>query len=213
MTKEETMKVIEAVPPDYQLVAKLIYGSGLRIMECLRLRVKDIDFPGHMMVIRDAKGMKDRVTMLPDNIARPLEKHLERVKLLHQADIAEGFGTVYLFYALEKKYPRASAEWVWQYVFPAKSLSCDPRSGKIRRHHVHETVIQKAVQAAARLVGIAKPISVHTLRHCFATHLLEANYDIRTVQELLGHKDVSTTMIYTHVLNRPGIHVKSPLDG
>jgi integron integrase len=213
MTKEETMRVIEAVSPAYQMIVKLIYGAGLRIMECLRLRVKDIDFPGHSMVVRDGKGMKDRISVLPDNLAGPLEKHLERVRLLHLTDLAEGFGTVYLPYALERKYPRASAEWAWQYVFPAKSLSRDPRSGKIRRHHVHETGVQKAVHAAARLAGVSKPISVHTLRHCFATHLLEANYDIRTVQELLGHKDVSTTMIYTHVLNRPGIHVRSPLDG
>jgi integron integrase len=213
MTKEETMKVIAAVPPDFQLIVKLIYGSGLRLMECLRLRVKDIDIEGHKIVVRDAKGMKDRITVLPDNLIGILATHLERVRLLHQSDLADGYGTVYLPYALEQKYPRASAEWAWQYVFPAKGLSRDPRSGKIRRHHIHETRVQKAVQTAARLAGIPKPISVHTLRHCFATHLLEANYDIRTVQELLGHKDVSTTMIYTHVLNRPDIHVRSPLDG
>jgi integron integrase len=212
MTKEETMKVIRAVSAEYQLIVKLIYGAGLRIMECLRLRVKDIDFQGCRIVVRDAKGMKDRITVLPNDLAVPLEAHLERVRLLHQSDLAGGYGTVYLPYALEQKYPRASAEWAWQYAFPAKGLSRDPRSDKIRRHHVHETVIQKAVQMAARLAGIPKPISVHTLRHCFATHLLEANYDIRTVQELLGHKDVSTTMIYTHVLNRPGLHIRSPLD-
>jgi integron integrase len=212
MTKEETMRVIGAVSPEYQLPVKLIYGAGLRIMECLRLRVKDVDLEGRKVIVRDAKGMKDRITVLPNELAASLGAHLERVRLLHGSDLSQGYGTVYLPYALEQKYPRASAEWAWQYVFPARTISRDPRSDKMRRHHVHETCIQKAVQTAARLAGIPKPISVHTLRHCFATHLLEANYDIRTVQELLGHKDVSTTMIYTHVLNRPGIHVRSPLD-
>jgi integron integrase len=192
---------------------KLIYGSGLRLMECLRLRVKDIDFENNHILVRDAKGMKDRITVLPDNLKPLLREHLERVGLLHQSDLADGHGRVYLPYALERKYPKASATWGWQYVFPAKTLSKDPRADVIRRHHVHENSLQKAVQTAARMAGIVKPINVHTFRHCFATHLLEAHYDIRTVQELLGHKDVSTTMIYTHVLNRPGIHVKSPLDG
>jgi integron integrase len=213
MTKEETMKVIAAVPADHQLMVKLIYGSGLRLMECLRLRVKDIDFGNNHILVRDAKGMKDRITVLPDNLRPHLHEHLERVKLLHQDDIVKGYGRTYLPYALERKYPKASAEWGWQYIFPTKSLSKDPRTGDIRRHHVHENGLQKAVQTAARLAGIVKPINVHTFRHCFATHLLEANYDIRTVQELLGHKDVSTTMIYTHVLNKPGLSVKSPLDG
>ncbi len=213
MSKEETMRVIGAVPADYQLMLRLIYGSGLRLMECLRLRVKDIDFDTSQVLVRDAKGMKDRVTVLPDNLKPLLRGHLERVHLVHQSDLAEGHGRAYLPYALERKYPKARAEWGWQYVFPAKNLSEDPQTGTIRRHHVHENGLQRAVQVAARLAGVVKPINVHTFRHCFATHLLEAHYDIRTVQELLGHKDVSTTMIYTHVLNRPGIHVKSPLDG
>jgi integron integrase len=176
MTKEETMKVIGAVSPEHQMIVKLIYGSGLRIMECLRLRVKDIDFQGRKIIVRDAKGMKDRITVLPNELTVALETNLERVRLLHQSDLAQGYGTVYLPYALEQKYPRASVEWVWQYVFPAKTLSQDPRSGKVRRHHVHETRIQKAVQTAARLAGIPKAISVHTLRHCFATHLLEVRH-------------------------------------
>jgi integron integrase len=213
MTKDETMKVISAVSAEHQLIIKLIYGSGLRLMECLRLRVKDIDFENNHVLVRDAKGMKDRITVLPDNLKPLLREHLERVRLLHQSDLAEGYGRVHLPHALERKYPRASTEWGWQYVFPAKTLSKDPRADVIRRHHVHESSLQKALQTAARIAGIVKPINVHTFRHCFATHLLEAHYDIRTVQELLGHKDVSTTMIYTHVLNKPGIHVKSPLDG
>jgi integron integrase len=213
MTRDETMKVIGAVPADHQLMVKIIYGGGLRLMECLRLRVKDIEIGKHQIVIRDAKGMKDRITVLPENLKPSLREHLERVRVIHQDDVAKGYGRVYLPYALERKYPNAGLEWKWQYVFPAKSLSIDPRSGETRRHHFHENGLQKAVKAAALLAGIDKQVSVHTFRHSFATHLLEAGYDIRTVQELLGHNDVSTTMIYTHVLNRPGIHVKSPLDG
>jgi integron integrase len=212
MTKNETMRVIAAVPPDYQLMVKLIYGSGLRLMECLRLRIKDIDFEQSQILVRDAKGMKDRVTVLPDNLKVSFEAHLERVRILHQSDLSTGYGRAHLPYALERKYPKASTEWAWQYAFPAKSRSKDPATGETKRHHVHENALQKAVQTAVRLAGIHKPVTVHTFRHCFATHLLEANYDIRTVQELLGHKDVSTTMIYTHVLNRPGLSVKSPLD-
>jgi integron integrase len=212
MTKDETMKVIGAIPADHQLMVKLIYGSGLRLMECLRLRVKDIDLENNQIVVRDAKGMKDRITVLPDALKPSLREHLERVKIVHQNDVAKGYGRVYLPYALERKYPNASLEWGWQYVFPAKSLSKDPRTGEVRRHHIHENSLQKAVKTAVRLVGITKPVNVHTFRHSFATHLLEANYDIRTVQELLGHNDVSTTMIYTHVLNRPGVSIKSPLD-
>ena len=212
MTKGETMKVIGAIPADHQLMVKLIYGSGLRLMECLRLHVKDIDFGNNQILVRDAKGMKDRVTVLPEALKPSLREHLERVNLVHQNDVAKGFGRVYLPYALERKYPNASLEWGWQYVFPAKSLSKDPRTGEVRRHHIHENSLQKAVKTGVRLVGITKPVNVHTFRHSFATHLLEANYDIRTVQELLGHKDVSTTMIYTHVFNKPGVSIKSPLD-
>jgi len=212
MTKDETMKVIGAVPADHKLMVKLIYGSGLRLMECLRLRVKDIDFENNQILVRDAKGMKDRVTVLPDTLKPSLREHLERVKLVHQNDVAKGYGRVYLPYALERKYPNASLEWGWQYVFPSKGVSKDPRTEEVRRHHIHENNLQKAVKTAVRLVGITKPVNVHTFRHSFATHLLEANHDIRTVQELLGHKDVSTTMIYTHVLNKPGISIKSPLD-
>jgi integron integrase len=212
MTRDEATRVIAAIPPDRQLVVKLIYGSGMRLMECLQLRVKDIDFGNNQIVVRDGKGMKDRVTVLPQTIKTALEQHIERVKLLHKDDISKGHGRVYLPYALERKYPGANLEFGWQYVFPARTLSKDPRSDTIRRHHVHENVIQKAVKEAARLAGMAKRVSVHTFRHSFATHLLEANYDIRTVQELLGHNDVSTTMIYTHVLNKPGLAVKSPLD-
>jgi integron integrase len=212
MTKDETMKVIGAMSGDYQLMAKLIYGSGLRLMECVRLRVKDIDFENNQLVVRDAKGMKDRVTVLPESLKPVLREHLDRVKLVHKKDLAKGYGQVYLPYALERKYPNANREWGWQYVFPAKGLSEDPRTGEVRRHHIHENSLQKAVKNAVRLVGITKPVNVHTFRHSFATHLLEANYDIRTVQELLGHSEVSTTMIYTHVLNKPGISIKSPLD-
>jgi len=211
MSKDDTMKVIAAIPADHQLMVRLIYGSGFRVMECLRLRVKDVDVENGQGLVRDAKGMKDRITVLPDNLKPLLREHLERVKLIHQGDLSGGYGRVYLPYALERKYPKASAEWGWQYAFPAKSVSKDPRTGTIRRHHVHENSLQKAVQIAARLAGIVRPINVHTFRH-YGTHLLQANYDIRTVQELLGHKDVATTMIHTHVLNRPGTSVKSPLD-
>jgi integron integrase len=182
-------------------------------MECLRLRVKDIDFANNHLHVRDAKGMKDRITVLPENLKAPLKEHLERVRLLHEDDLSKGYGNVYLPNALERKYPKAGFEWAWQYVFPAGNRSTDPQSGVIRRHHASENSLQRAVKEAVRVAGIPKSVSVHTFRHCFATHLLEANYDIRTVQELLGHKDVSTTMIYTHVLNKPGISVRSPLDG
>ena len=188
------------------------YGSGLRLMECLRLRVKDIDFGLNQIIVRDGKGGRDRVTVLPDSVKAPMQRHLAKVKALHDRDLREGFGDVYLPYALEKKYRNATREWGWQYVFPTAKRSVDPRSGAVRRHHVDERVLQKAVKTAIRVADIPKPGSCHSFRHSFATHLLEAGYDIRTVQELLGHKDVSTTMVYTHVLNKGGKGVRSPID-
>ena len=212
MTKEEAMTVITALSGTNQLIAKLLYGSGLRLIECLRLRVKDIDFAQHQIIVRDGKGMKDRVTVLPDSLVEPLQEQLRRAQMLHQQDLDNGYGAVFLPTALDRKYPNANREWCWQYVFPARDLSTDPRTGVVRRHHLGESGPRKAVRAAAKLVGLNKPINCHTFRHSFATHLLEGGYDIRTIQELFGHKDVKTTMIYTHVLNRGGLAVRSPLD-
>lgn len=194
------------------IMASLLYGSGLRLIECLRLRVKDIDFNQGQITVRCGKGGKDRVTMLPRIIIESLQRHLKYVQLLHEQDLVEGYGSVELPFALEKKYGHAAKEWGWQYVFPASVRSVDPRSGCERRHHLDETVLQKAVKEAVRKAHITKNVGCHTLRHSFATHLLESGYDIRTIQELLGHNDVRTTMIYTHVLNRGGMGVKSPLD-
>lgn len=237
LTKSEAARVLAAMTGTSQLMAKLLYGSGLRAMECLRLRVKDLDFDQHQIFVRDGKGEKDRVTMLPASLVTPLREHLAHVKQLHEKALAEGNGAVYLPYALTVKYPNAAQEWAWQYVFPAKSISRDPRAASsastrsdkaavLQRHHWDESSLQKAVRAAARLAEITdKPVTCHTFRHSFATHLLEAGYDIRTIQELLGHKDVKTTtpypsrrlggalgVIYTHVLNRGGLAVRSPLD-
>lgn len=181
-------------------------------MEGLRLRVKEIDIHYRTITVRDAKGEQDRITILPESLIEPLQDHLRIVKRTHEEDLAKGYGAVYLPDALERKYPHANKEWGWQYVFPANRLSVDPRSGTVRRHHLDESGLQKAIRQAARLAGISRPVSPHTLRHCFATHLLEAGYDIRTVQELLGHKDVKTIIVYTHVLQRGGLAVRSPLD-
>ncbi len=192
----------------------MLYGAGMRILEALRLRVKDIDFSRKEILIRDGKGFKDRVTMLLVSLVAPLQAHLDKVKALHEQDLLAGYGAVYMPHALDKKYPYAARDWAWQYVFPSAKLSTDPRSedAVTRRHHVQDQAIQRAVRQAVRDAGIVKPATPHTFRHSFATHLLEGGYDIRTVQELLGHSDVSTTMIYTHVLNKGGRGVSSPLD-
>lgn len=211
-SKEEIRKILNQLDGQKWLMAQLMYGAGLRIMECLRLRVKDIDFYYKQIMVRDGKGGKDRVTVLPDIIVQLLKRHLEKVKGLHDMDLKAGFGSVYLPYALERKYKHADRSWAWQYIFPSERRSIDPRSGIERRHHVHETVMQKALKKAIRDANITKTGNCHALRHSFATHLLESGYDIRTIQELLGHKDVRTTMIYTHVLNRGGQAVKSPGD-
>jgi integron integrase len=212
LTQEEVGAVLQGVEGSLHVAASLLYGAGLRLLECLRLRVKDVDFAARQILVRDGKGQKDRVTVLPDQLREPLEFHLRKVRLLHEEDIRAGYGEVYLPGALATKYPQAPRSWGWQYVFPAAQRSRDPRSGAVRRHHLSESVLQRAVRRAVRKAGIDKPASCHTLRHSFATHLLEAGYDIRTVQELLGHEDVRTTMIYTHVLNRGGMGVRSPLD-
>ena len=211
-TKAESNAVIERMKGEHRLIAGLLYGSGLRIMEAVRLRVKDIDFSRNEITVRDGKGEQDRLTMLPLALKRPLSLQVAAVRKLHSDDLKRGYGTVYLPYALERKYKNAATDFVWQYVFPADKPSIDPRSGKTRRHHVAEQNVQRAVKTALRAAGIRKNGSCHAFRHSFATHLLEDGYDIRTVQELLGHKDVRTTMIYTHVLSKGGRGVRSPLD-
>ena len=212
LTVAEVKAVLGAMTGTPQLMAELLYGTGMRLNEGLRLRVKDVDFGQQQIIVRDTKGNQDRVTVLPQRIVERLQAHLVLIRHQHQQDLDQGYGQVYLPYALERKYPNADRDWIWQYVFPASTRSKDPRSGIVRRHHLDPSIIQKAIKAAIRQVGIAKKASCHTLRHSFATHLLENGYDIRTVQELLGHKDVKTTMIYTHVLNRGGLGVRSPLD-
>jgi integron integrase len=212
LTQAEVGAVLAELDGTLHVAASLLYGAGLRLLECLRLRTKDVDFAAGQILVRDGKGQKDRVTMLPNQLREPLEFHLRKVRLLHEEDLRAGHGEVYLPGALAKKYPQAARSWGWQYVFPAAQRSRDPRSAAVRRHHLSESVLQRAVKRAVRRAGIDKAASCHTLRHSFATHLLEAGYDIRTVQELLGHEDVRTTMIYTHVLNRGGMGVRSPLD-
>ena len=212
LTRSEVRILLAAIPGVNGLIVRLLYGTGMRKMETLRLRVQDIDFGYRQILVRTGKGQKDRVTLLPDALVAPLHGQLKKTRTLHSTDVAEGFGEVELPCALARKYPGAGREWPWQYVFPATRRSVDPRCGAIRRHHWYDTNVARAIRQGVRSAGIAKRVSVHTLRHSFATHLLEDGYDIRTVQELLGHKDVKTTQIYTHVLNRGGRGVRSPLD-
>jgi integron integrase len=215
LSKEEAKKVIANMSGIYKLMTQIMYGSGLRLMEVIRLRIKDLDFANRQIIVRDGKGENDRITMFPDVLLEPLRLHLQQVRAQHDLDLSLGFGTVYLPYALERKYPHANREFAWQYVFPAPVLSTDPISGVRQRHHLSEANLQRAVKQAARLAQMDKPVTPHTFRHSFATHLLQSGYDIRTVQELLGHKDVKTTMIYTQAigLQRGGLAVRSPLDG
>ena len=218
LTRQEALRVLEQLDGVHKLAAQLLYGSGLRLMECVRLRVKDLDFEYKTVTVRDGKGGKDRIAPLPESLIPALQRQIERVRLLHEDDLAAGCGSVYLPYALETKYPNAATELIWQYLFPASKPSVDPRAPAVspvpilRRHHMEPSALQRAVKLAAQKAHIHKRVSCHTFRHSIATHLLESGHDIRTVQELLGHKDVRTTMIYTHVLQRGGLAVKSPLD-
>ena len=212
LTTAQVKRLLDSLNGINFLMAGLLYGSGLRLMECIRLRVKDIDFETNRLTVRDGKGRKDRITMLPERFAPLLKEHLQNVRAIYDQDLKKGVAGVYIWPGLGRKYPNAAGEWIWQYVFPSKRLSVDPRSSSVRRHHVHSSSLQKAVKNAAFKAGLDKKVTCHTLRHSFATHLLENGYDIRTVQELMGHSNVSTTMIYTHVLNKPGLGVRSPLD-
>lgn len=212
MTRPEVREVLAEIPEDKRLVVQVLYGTGMRLMECLRLRVQDIDFGRNEITVRDGKGAKDRTTMLPESLKPALREQLRRAKAIHERDVSDGWGAVALPDALDRKYPNAPYEWGWQWVFPQEKRWRDPKTGQQGRHHVHETIVQRAVKDAVRRSGIPKHIGCHTFRHSFATHLLESGYDIRTIQELLGHSSVNTTMIYTHVLNRGGCGVQSPLD-
>ncbi len=212
MTKREARAVIGRLEGTVWMIGCLMYGAGLRLRECLRLRVQDVDFGANQIVIRDGKGFKDRITLLPESVKEPLIEHLKAVRALHKEDLSDGYGRVELPYALARKYPNAASEWRWQFVFPQKARWCNTETGRQGRHHLDESIVQKAVRAAVRESELVKRITCHTFRHSFATHLLEDGYDIRTVQELLGHKDVRTTMVYTHVLNKGGMGVKSPMD-
>lgn len=212
LSAEEVRTLLACLTGNHMLMAELLYGAGLRISECVRLRVKQLDFAQNQIIVRDGKGKKDRVTVLPARSQDRLKGHLVRVKRLHEHDLEDGLGSVYMPTALERKYPAASRDWPWQWVFPSPQISTDPRSGLRRRHHISPSGLRKAIQRAADLADLSKHVTPHTLRHSFATHLLENGYDIRTVQDLLGHRHVQTTMIYTHVLNRGGLAVRSPLD-
>ncbi|NOQ89975.1 MAG: integron integrase [Gammaproteobacteria bacterium] len=212
LTKSEVTSILNAMTGTNALVAKLLYGTGMRLMEALRLRVQDVDFEQFQIIVRSGKGNKDRITTLPESLVKQLKEQIEKARVIHANDLAEGFGRVYLPFALDRKYPRAGIEFGWQYCFPSMNRSTSPLNGKVGRHHLNEKNIGRAIKNAVRYVGILKRVSSHTMRHSFATHLLENGYDIRTVQELLGHADVSTTMIYTHVLNKGGRGVRSPLD-
>ncbi|PSB17501.1 integron integrase [Phormidesmis priestleyi ULC007] len=212
LSREETFAILNQMSGVPKLIVQVLYGSGLRLRESLNLRVKDLDFAQHQIVVRDTKGRESRVTPLPDRLIEPLTQHLQTVKRWHEMDLHQGYGAVVLPYALDRKYPNANRQWIWQFVFPAKSRNRDPQSDQVGRYHFHASNVQKALKQAVGLAKIQKRVSCHTFRHSFATHLLHNDYDIRTVQELLGHKDVKTTMIYTHVLNRGGRGVRSPLD-
>jgi len=211
-SEAEIRKIMLLLEGVHKLVAKIMYGSGLRLSECVSLRIQDLDFDYQQIIVRNAKGERDRATILPESLTDPLRDQIEKVRLIHNDDLKNGLGTVYLPYAIERKFPNASREYIWQYLFPSKTVSLDPRSGRKRRHHIHLDSVQRMIRKAVRQSGIRKRGSSHSLRHSFATHLLEAGYDIRTIQELLGHEDVSTTMIYTHVLKKGAGFVKSPVD-